>query len=358
MTSTPRRRLRRRAAWSVPVVTAGVVAAATVLPGSAFGNAQAALDPRTPAQLLAAVQTSTSQPLSGTVVETARLGLPTVPGADRSASLGWQSLITGSHTARVWADGPSRQRLALLGRLAESDVVRNGTDLWTYASDTTTVTHALVPPQLPTSGLPQAAADQALAAVGPGTAVTVQNDAVVAGRPTYTLRLAPRGTGSTIRQVLIAVDSATSVPLRVQVYAAGVDPAFETAFTDISFARPPASVFAFVPPAGATVRATGQIVASNSDAASRLQAAAAPVSHRMLGTGWTSIAVFPAPAASRLTAGADSAALLRQLSTLRPNGDRLLQTPLVNALLTRDGRVFAGAVTPGLLLQAAAGNPG
>jgi outer membrane lipoprotein-sorting protein len=374
MTSTTRRPLRRRAAWSVPVVTAGLVAAAAVLPGSAFssaafGNGHTALQPRTPAELLAAVRTSSVRSVSGTVVETTRLGLPPLPGADRSASLQWQSLVAGSHTARVWADGPGRQRLAMLGQLAESDVVRNGQDLWTYASDTTAVTHAVVPPHASEAMTapadirgftPQAAADKALQAIDPTTAVSVRADAVVAGRTTYTLRLAPRTAGSTIRQVLIAVDGATSVPLRVQVYGAGSSPAFETAFTDISFARPAATVFAFVPPAGASVTTRSLLsrtqAGSSDKAAARLRAAAEPMASMMIGSGWTSIAAFRPGNSPRRDAS--TATMLDQLSTVQPNGDRLVRTPLVNALLTRDGRAFVGAVTPELLLRAAAGNAG
>ncbi len=77
------------------------------------------------------------QALSGTVVETTDLGLPALPsigGRRRRRGASFSSLVSGSHTMRVWYAGPDQQRLALLGQLGESDLVRNGTDLWAWSS--------------------------------------------------------------------------------------------------------------------------------------------------------------------------------------------------------------------------------
>ena len=82
---------------------------------------------------------------TGQVDETAALGLPSLPGDSSTATLSWQSFLTGTHSARVWADGPDKQRLALLGQLSEADVIHNGRDVWTYTSDTNTVTHTTLP---------------------------------------------------------------------------------------------------------------------------------------------------------------------------------------------------------------------
>jgi outer membrane lipoprotein-sorting protein len=361
----------RRLVWVVPAAVTGAVVTAALLPGLAAGSGSPTLPTRTAAELLVAVQTSTTQALSGTVVETARLGLPDLPGADHSASLSWQSLVSGSHTARVWADGPDRQRLALIGQLAESDVVHNGTDLWTYSSADNAVTHAVLPAHTsskpePTSTevplTPQQAAAKALAAIDPSTVVAVDGTQRVADRPAYTLSLTPKDTRSTVRQVLIAVDSETSVPLRVQVYGAGASPALETGFTDVSFSRPAASVFRFSPPANATVTekdlpGTGDKADASTPAGAPDKTASTPT---VIGAGWTSILSLPA---SSTTASAGKPAggggsVLDQLTKVLPNGDRLLTTSLVNALMTADGRVFVGAVTPDLLQKAAAGTAG
>ena len=73
----------RRARWAVPVGAVAIAAAVTA--GSMISVAQASpeLPARTPAQLLAAVAGQTAPPpaFTGTVVETASLGLPQLPGA-------------------------------------------------------------------------------------------------------------------------------------------------------------------------------------------------------------------------------------------------------------------------------------
>ncbi len=85
---------------------------------------------------------------------------------------------------------------------------------------------------------PQQAANQALAAIDPTTAVTVDGTARVARRSAYTLILRPKDTRSLVGSVRIAIDSKTDVPLRVQVFAkGGTSPAFETGFTTVTFAH-------------------------------------------------------------------------------------------------------------------------
>jgi hypothetical protein len=102
---------------------------------------------------------------------------------------------------------------------------------------------------------PPQAAQRFLAAVGPTTTVRVADNVTVAGRAAYQLELAPKSTQSLIGQVDIAVDAATSLPLRVQVFARGAaSPAYSVGFTALSFARPGPSNFTFTPPPGAKVR--------------------------------------------------------------------------------------------------------
>ena len=363
----------RRLVWAAPAVVSAAVVAALALPGLASGTGSPKLPTRTASQLLVDVQSSTTQAFSGTVVETARLGLPDLPGADHSASLQWQSLISGSHTARVWADGADHQRLALIGQLAESDIVHNGSDLWTYSSTDNAVTHATLPADSASAATrepasteapltPQDAAAKALAAIDPSTEVTVDGTQRVADRPAYTLSLTPRDARSTVRQVLIAIDSEFNIPLRVQVFGAGSDAGFEVGFTDVSFTRPAASVFQFSPPKDATITEKDLTGSHAPDAGMTTEpkTAAAQTKPTVIGNGWTSILSFTQPPTSP-TAQQDrhsTASILDQLTTSLPNGDRLLKTTLVNALLTADGRVFVGAVTPELLEKAAAGSAG
>jgi outer membrane lipoprotein-sorting protein len=351
------------------------------MPQAFAASAHPGLPARTAAQLLADVQNTTVQALSGTISTTARLGIPEVPSAGLGAAGGWTTLLAGTHTIRVWADGPDRQRLALLGTLSETDVVHNGNDVWVYASYPHTATRYTLPSQTdakhasakaeavaPEQQLtPQQQATKALAAIDPTTSVTVDRTARVAGRPAYQLVLTPRTPATLIQQVRIAIDAAKSVPLRVQIYARGhTAPAFETAFTSVSFAKPAASAFRFTPPRGAKVDQqspfgapssanTGEKSAESTRSADKATAAANQP--RTIGTGWTSILVLPAGTLSldRTTTHdkRGSSNMLNEL--LKPvAAGRVLEARLVSVLVTPDGRVFIGAVPAAALENAAA----
>jgi outer membrane lipoprotein-sorting protein len=322
--------------------------------------------------------------LSGSVVQTSRLGLPSLPGSDNAAALTWQTLVLGTHTARIWFDGPDHQRLALLGQLSESDIVHSGLDVWTYASDTQKVGHKVLDKAKPGTSpepaakdlktyTPQGAADQALAAIDPSTVVTVDRTARVAGRPAYTLVLSPRDSRSTVRKVSIAVDAKYNVPLRVQVYGAAAKPAFEIGFSDVSFSRPAASIFHFTPPKGSTVSsdlwaATNRRMhhevapppaGSTAPLATAPKPAGKPAAPTTIGTGWTSVLSMAAPtdgSSPTFALAGPNAELLGRLTQTLANGDRLIRTALLNVLVTKDGRVLLGAVSPAFLQQVAGHN--
>ncbi len=265
MTRLASRRLR----WLLPAGIAAAIAVASVATtAAASASGQPKLAPKTAAQLLVAVENASPAGLSGTIVETAKLGLPDISGllgSSGGSGLSLESLVTGSNTMNVWYAGKDKQRFALLGQLSEDDLIHNGSDLWSYDSSTRTVTHkTLTPDESDQVGSsiasaapsldPQAAAEKALAAIDPTTAVVVDRTARVAGRAAYQLQLSPKDTRSLIGSVQIAIDAATSVPLRLQIFAAGAtSPAFQVGFTSVSFNVPNTSVFEFVPPAGASV---------------------------------------------------------------------------------------------------------
>src|SRR5947209_184324 len=217
--------------WAVPVAAVVAIGGGLALT-SGSADAAAKLPHKEAAQLLADVARTAPRGLSGTVVETARLGLPDLPGMAGGTSL--QSLVTGSHTARVWYGPDKKARVSLVGDLAETDVVRNGDDVWLWSSATNEATHytakegaaaaAATPPAVVTD--PSTAAAKALAAVDPTTKVKVDGTGYVADRPVYELILRPKDGRSLIGSVRVAVDAATSVPLRLQVFARGAtDPA-------------------------------------------------------------------------------------------------------------------------------------
>ena len=354
---------RRRAAWLVPVAAAAAVVVGAVVETSG-ASAAPRLAHRSPAQLLVSVEKTTTTALSGKITEVADLGLPELPGAADAASLSWQSLISGTHSVRVWADGPTKQRLAVIGQLSEADLVHNGRDVWSYTSDSNTVSHTVLPdrsrehtaPDMSHVALtPAALTARVLKAIRPSTAVTLGPNQTVAGRAAYTLVVAPRDARSTIRKITIAIDSARFVPLQVEVFGASSTPAIKVGFTDISFATPSASTFDFKAPAGATVtkhpfeggpgeqHAVGPAPMPGGSPGS-------PARPRVVGKGWTS--VLEVHNADAIVA---SSGVISQLTTrLGTSGARLFHTALVNAVLLPDGRAFVGALRPAALAHVAA----
>ena len=281
-----------------------------------------------------------------------------------SGSSSLTSLLTGSHTLRVWYAGDDKQRVALLGSLGETDVVRNGTNAWVWSSESNSATRFTVPAGkagkheadgLPAGVTPQQAADAALKALDPTTKVSTSSTTSVAGRSAYELVLAPKDTRSLVGQIRLAVDSKTSLPLRVQVFGknSGNGPAFSVGFSSVSFEVPPAAQFSFNPPPGTKVT-EGTLPVHQGPSAGEAKRARDAI--RTVGSGWTTVAVLPAPTPS--DTGRDSGSLGGFLEQLpRVNGSwgsgRLMTSTLVSALITDDGRLIVGMVPPDLLYAAA-----
>jgi outer membrane lipoprotein-sorting protein len=377
-------KLSRRARWAVPV--GALVVTGAVMAGSLISVAQASpgLPSRTPAQLLVQAGDSVTPPLTGTVVETASFGLPSLPGTSDPTSVA--SLLTGSHTVKVWYASPRHFRLAVPAPLSETDLIADGSTAWEWESSANTVTEYTLPPHstapvtAPTTAplTPQQAAQQVLAAVGKTTTVSTDSNVTVAGQPAYELVLAPKDSRSLVGQVQIAIDGHNGVPLRLQVYARGASsPAFQVGYTSIQFATPAAADLTFSPPPGATV--------TKVNLGSQQQPSGPRPDISTIGSGWLAVLDLPSaglttpagtgsgPATGSSggslspsdTAGDSGAALNALLQSARPvsgawGSGRLLQTSLVSVLITNGGRVFAGAVQPSVLYAAAsqAGSPG
>jgi hypothetical protein len=387
-------RFSRRGRWAVPVAAVAVVAVVAGISAITVAQAAPVLPARNPAQLLAAVagDHSAPPPLTGTVVETASLGVPQLPGDENPTSM--TSLLAGSHTLKVWYGGPTRLRLAAPVQMGESDFILNGDTAWLWQSNTDSVTRFVLPSQRggerklapPKARLtpltPQEAARQALAAVGPTTRVSLESNVTVAGQPSYQLVVAPKSSGSLIGRITIALDAQhLSVPLRVQVFARGAgSPAFQVGYTSISFVTPAAANFDFTPPPASHVHTvigpgTGWVGYSP-----RQATPAHLPQFRVIGKNWLSVAVLPASALSELAGRGNAASVAGQAARSASGGGgavsgsavvgamlgsahpvhgawgsgRLLHTTLVSILITSTGHVLIGAVTPAVLYAAAA----
>jgi outer membrane lipoprotein-sorting protein len=359
-------KLSRRTRWAVPV--GALVVTGAVLAGSLISVAQASpgLPPRTPAQLLVQVADSVPPPLTGTVVETTSLGLPSLPGTADPTSIA--SLLTGSHTVRVWYAGPRHFRLAVPEPLSETDVIADGNTAWLWQSTANTVTEYSLPAGTkapmtrPTSAplTPQQAAQQVLAAAGKTTTVRVDSNVTVAGQAAYELVLAPKDSRSLVGQVQIAIDGRNGVPLRLQVFARGASsPAFQVGYTSIQFVTPAPADLTFSPPPGAKV--TTENLGGGQPSGPRPDVST-------IGSGWLTVLDLPSAGLTAPSGGAtapgnggsgDSAAVLHALllSATPVSGawgsGRLLRTSLVSVLITDSGRMFVGAVQPSVLYAAA-----
>jgi outer membrane lipoprotein-sorting protein len=269
----------------------------------------------------------------------------------------------------VWKAGDDRSRVAVDAPFAEFDVVRDGTDVWTFDSASSDVTHLVLPedaqaepaPVPSGTATPQDVAETLLSYVEPTTTVTVGRAEEVAGRAAYELVLEPKDEGTLVDEVRLAVDGETSVPLRVQAFGVGqAEPAVEVGFTSVRFAVPDESVFDFTPPSGSTVteRSLEDLGAAKDGTTTAPETTdpgttapettgPPPALPQVVGSGWTTVVET---AGVRLPEEAQT--LFGQLST-PVEGGRTITSALLSVLLTDDGRLLVGSVPPERLVELA-----
>jgi outer membrane lipoprotein-sorting protein len=346
---------RRWLRWVPAVAAPAVIAGALVSP--TLAGAAVDLPDKSPEQVLSLVAQSSADQLSGTIEQSSALGLPELPTTGPSANDDVTSaleLLTGSHSARVYLDGPVNARVQVMDTLGERDMVRQGSDVWLYSSRDNATVHLTLPADATDPGAhgpgevrtPQGLAHRLLAALDSTTKVTVGEDTEVAGRTAYDLIMTPLSSATLVGSVSITVDSETGLPLSVSIAARGqAEPAFELAFTSLTLGPPNADLFDFAPPAGSSVK---EVTPPHHGALKAPPADGKP-QPRVIGTGWDTVVEVPATAVptelltSPLLTGA----------TQSVAGGRLISTALVTVFLTDDGRVLAGSVPPDRLQAAA-----
>ncbi|MFF3258689.1 outer membrane lipoprotein carrier protein LolA [Streptomyces sp. NPDC002932] len=391
---------RKAARYIVPVAVAGVAAATIGLVPALASSGDPDLPEITAQELIEKIAASDTEQLSGTVKISTDLGIPSLGGLAGSfvpdgagdkggASADPQSKLTelasGTHTLRVAADGPDRQRVSILDNASEYSLIHNGDEVWAYDSKSNAVYHAKekagehakrgdqpVPDGVPTT--PKAFAEQALKAADGTTSVKVGGTAQVAGRDAYRLVVEPEQSGSTIGSITVAVDAKTGVPLKFTLQpSSGGKAAIDAGFTSVDFGKPAASSFSFTPPKGAEV--TEADSAANHEKAHKAEGGLGPFEGlnakgegvKVTGKGWSAIAEIKAPGGSgtpskssgdKASGGmpAEAQGLLDSMGdkvTGTFGSGTVFKTRLVNALMTDDGRVYVGAVTKDALVKAA-----
>ncbi len=381
-------KLSRRARWAVPgsaVAVNAITVSALQIPAA---QASPDLPNKTPAQLLASISTDAKvPPMTGTVVETASLGLPQLPQTGNATSM--TSLLTGSHTMKVYYQDSKHYRLAIPQPSSETDVIANGSTVWLWQSASDSVTEftgadqagakKAVPQVTQTPLTPQQAADQVLAKVGATTLVSVQANVMVAGEPSYELVLAPKDSRSLVGKVVIAIDGKYGVPLRVQLYAKGAtSPAFQVGYTALQWVAPAPANFSFTPPKGASVD-----VVNGAKSASGSKSPSNTTGFGSYGKSWLTVVALPQKDLMQgfgTTAGSSSSSssssgqqniassnnsgvsvssqelLSALLGSAKPvhgtwGSGTLVTTSLISMLMT-GGEVYIGAVQPSVLYSA------
>ncbi|MFJ1825781.1 outer membrane lipoprotein carrier protein LolA [Streptomyces sp. NPDC088178] len=394
---------RKAARYIVPVAVAGVAAATIGLVPALASTGDPDLPKITAQQLIEKIAASDAQQFSGTVKISTDLGIPSLGGLAGSFAQGGGSgkgdsgadpqekmteLTSGTHTLRVAADGPDKQRVSILDSAAEYSLIRNGDQVWAYDSGSNEAYHATedgsgkkaghpAPESVPTT--PKALAEQVLKAAGPTTSVTVDGTARVAGRDAYKLVVKPRQSGSTIGSFTVAVDAKNGVPLKFTLLASsGGKAVVDAGFTKVDFGKPAASSFTFTPPKGTKVteaddakaqrktdgdKGPGMFPGAEGLGAGGLGAGAeGGKDTKVIGEGWNAIAEIRTPGGTGLPSKASGDVPAEAQQFLDALGDKVsgkfgsgtvFKTRLVNALMTDDGKVYVGAVTPDALVKAA-----
>ncbi|MEU9704967.1 DUF2092 domain-containing protein [Streptomyces sp. NPDC047981] len=398
---------RKASRYVVPFAVAGVAAATIGLVPALAASGDPDLPEITAQQLIEKIAASDTQTLSGTFKVSTDLGLPSVAGlADSFAGAGGQSadgapstdpqelltrLVSGTHTLKVAADGPDRQKLTILDGSDEYSLIHNGDDVWAYDSKSNQVFHEKGagsdrPAEekgekdgLP--GTPKEFADEVLKEAGDTTSITVGGAATVAGRDAYQLVIKPKQSGSTVESIKIAVDAKTGTPLKFTLASVdGGKPVLDAGFTKVDFGKPAASTFDFKAPKGAKVtEGTGEGPAEHGKSPEDVEkdlekefggglgglfGGAVPGADgkgegmNVIGEGWTTIATFDTGAKAPKTdeAPKEVQGFLDSLGD-EVNGKfgsgTVFKTKIVNALMTDDGKVYVGAVTKQALVDAA-----
>ncbi|WP_370944495.1 outer membrane lipoprotein carrier protein LolA [Amycolatopsis sp. cg5] len=348
-------------------LTAAVVGTALGAAGLAFiaMPASAGDAPTLPAvsadDLVQSVLTAKQPAFDGTVKVSDNLGLPLLNAVPGAGSLKFDE-------ARLFNSGTGSTKLSIKQGNTEETTVNDGKTVWHYSSKTNSASKMVFPDEPgkvrdKAATDPTAATADLLGKVRESSTVAVDGTARVADRPAYELVLTPKPTEKTLlREIRVAVDSETRLPLRVSVLANGsADPVLQIAFSDIEFTAQPAELFQFTPPKDAKVTEEQPKV----DDKTLAQAKEAGKDFKVVGDGWdTAITgkfspdlLKPQQLKSKDGKSVDPKGILAKLG--KPvsgtwGSGVLITTKVGTALVTDDGRFAAGAVPEQVLYEALA----
>ena len=185
-------------------------------------------------------------------------------------------LVSGA-SGRLWIAKDGRVRVELQSEQGDTQILLDGHTVTLYDAATNTLYRYTLPAndEGSSSGEAGSSGQGSSAAEGSGAhheapSVAKIEEAIshlsqhanvsgamptdIAGRPAYTLRLAPKEGGSLLGGAELSWDADNGVPLRAAIYSStSSSPVLELAATEISYGPVEGSVFEFTPPPGAKV---------------------------------------------------------------------------------------------------------
>ncbi|WP_036971341.1 LolA family protein [Promicromonospora kroppenstedtii] len=345
-----------------------------------------------PEALVASVLAAEPQAFSGEAEVSNELGLPALPG---TPDLDFES-------ARVFHDGQESARVQLEKPTSEVTFVKNPDEVWAYDSQERTAEHltwddadAAAARKHAEAQLadPARAAAEMIEQLRPTSEITVDGTARVAGRAAYELVLTPKPSEKTLlREVTVAIDEQTRMPLAFDVYANGrSEPVLSLGFVQLDLGAQDPALFDFTPPQGTKVETTDA-----GDAAAHRAGKPGPDDHMAdnmtdnmtdnmadhmaeqgvttVGDGWDTVVIAELPAdLPKMPAGMSGGAASGDLPGAFTGGEQDLtgalerigqpvsgdfgtgthvQIRVGGAIVTDDGRVAAGAVPEQVLVDA------
>ena len=321
-------------------------------------------DPELPAigaeELVTSALAARAPAFSGEAELQNELGLPVVPGM---GALDFDAV-------RVFHDGQESARVQVERQASELTFVKNADEAWAYDSQENTAKRftwdaadaAEAKGRLEAEMAdPSQAAAEIIERLRPTSDIFVDGTARVADRAAYELVLTPKPSEKTLlREITIAIDEETRVPLRFDVFANGrSEPVLSLGFVEFQVGAQDADLFEFTPPDGAEVETTSADDAPR--AAHEAEGPGGMEEHATtVGDGWDTVVVAEAPAeaAPPETAprtGQDLEGILAQIG--QPVSGEFgsgthVQVAVGGAVLTEDGRIAAGAVPRQVLVDA------
>jgi len=249
-------------------VAIGLVAAVALVAGVvavAGAGSSASLPAISAAELMAKMGQSQGQvqAVSGEISWTNDL-FGDLGSAAQMGQMPAQSPLTSNGSGRVWvSDAGMRVESQGSGGDQVAGASKATRTAWTYDSATNTVRRWVMTGDAPADEpmpspsaamMTPAAITVYLQRLAPYATVDVAGQGSVAGREVYLLRMTPAADDTALGAVQASIDGKTMVPLRLEVFAkSGGSAVLQFGFDSVSYDPIDPALYAFTPPAGATV---------------------------------------------------------------------------------------------------------